>query len=65
MDSRADVFERDALRSNDHGVPGVVEVLDGVDQGLDVILDGDPADVDDHLVLGRLAQHGSGFVAID
>ncbi len=40
-------------RADDHGVPRLVEVFYmSVDQGLDVFLDGNAADVDHHLVLG-------------
>ncbi len=39
--------------ADDHGVPELVEVFyTSVDQGLDVFLDGNAADVDHHLVLG-------------
>lgn len=31
VDPRAEAFKRHILRADDHGVPGLVEVLDGVD----------------------------------
>ncbi len=65
VDSRAEAFERDVLRAYDHGVPGLVEVVGGVDQGLDVLLDGDAADVDDDFVFGCEAERRFEFVAID
>jgi hypothetical protein len=46
-------------------VPRLVAMSHGVDQGLDVLLDRDAADVDDHFVLGSQAQRRSEFVAID
>jgi hypothetical protein len=65
VDPRAKAFERHVLGPDDHGVPRFVEVLHGVDQGLDVLLDGDAADVDSHLVLRREAERDLESVVIN
>jgi hypothetical protein len=65
MDPRAEAFERDVLRADDYRVIGLVEVFHGVDQGLDVLLDGDAADVDSHLVLRREAERDLESVVIN
>ncbi len=65
MDPLVEAFERDLLRSDDYGVPALVEVVGSVDRGLDFPLDGDAADVNSHLALRREAERGSEFVAID
>lgn len=65
MAPQVEAFERHVLGPDDHGVPGLIQVLDGVDQCLDVLLDGDAADVDHHLVLGCQAKRRLQLVAID
>ncbi len=65
VDSWSDSFERYVLGTDDHGVPGLVEVVRGIDQGLDICLNGDAADVDHDFMFGSQTERGSQIVAID
>ncbi len=65
VDPWAKAFKRNVLRADDDRVPGLIEVFHGVNQRLDVLLDGDATDVDQHLVLGSQAERRPQLVAID
>jgi hypothetical protein len=65
VDARADTLQRDIPEPDDHGVSGLVEVVRDIDQGLEVLLDGDAADVDHDFMFGSQTERGSQIVAID
>ncbi len=65
VDSRAAFHELDAMWADDDRVPGLVEVLHGVAQSLDVVLDSDAADGDQETVLGSQAERRLNFDAVN